>query len=107
MLRADMHALPVREETGLSYASVETAADTAGKRVPVMHAFGHDMHVTWLIGAATVLAQTRDTWKGTLMPVFHPAEESDLCTRADAQQNHQRTSDQSVPATTKYFAMCP
>ena len=41
-----------------------------------MHACGHDMHVTWLIGAATVLAQTRDTWKGTLLPVFQPAEET-------------------------------
>ena len=41
-----------------------------------MHACGHDMHVTWLIGAATVLAQTRETWKGTLMPVFQPAEET-------------------------------
>lgn len=41
-----------------------------------MHACGHDMHVTWLIGAATVLAQTRGTWKGTLMPVFQPAEET-------------------------------
>src|SRR5512142_3151845 len=76
MLRADMDALPVREETGLSYASTETAADSTGKRVPVMHACGHDMHVTWLIGAATVLAQTRDSWRGTLMAVFQPAEET-------------------------------
>jgi len=76
MLRADMDGLPVREETGLPYASVETATDDTGKDVPVMHACGHDMHVTWLIGAATVLARTRDTWKGTLMPVFQPAEET-------------------------------
>jgi len=76
MLRADMDALPVREETGLPYASTETAADDSGKQVPVMHACGHDMHVTWLIGATNVLAQTRDTWKGTLMAVFQPAEET-------------------------------
>ncbi len=76
MLRADMDALPVREETGLAYASTETAIDSTGKQVPVMHACGHDMHVTWLIGAATVLGQTRSAWKGTLMPVFQPAEET-------------------------------
>src|SRR5438270_3191219 len=76
MLRVDMDALPIREETGLAYASTETATDSTGTSVPVMHACGHDMHVTWLIGAATVMAQTRDTWKGTLMPVFQPAEET-------------------------------
>jgi len=76
MLRADMDALPVREETGLPYASTATAADSSGKQVPVMHACGHDMHVAWLIGAATVLARTRDAWKGTLMAVFQPAEET-------------------------------
>ena len=76
MLRAEMDALPVREDTGLPYASAEMATDTTGKRVPVMHACGHDMHVTWLIGAATVLAQTRESWQGTLMSVFQPAEET-------------------------------
>jgi len=76
MLRADMDALPVREETGLLYASTETATDSTGTSVPVMHACGHDMHVTWLVGAATIMAQTRDTWKGTLVPVFQPAEET-------------------------------
>src|ERR1700731_5007133 len=50
MLRADMDALPVQEATGLPYASKVTATDSAGKSVPVMHACGHDMHVTWLIG---------------------------------------------------------
>lgn len=76
MLRADMDALPVKEATGLLYASNATATDSEGKAVPVMHACGHDMHVTWLIGAATVFAQGRDTWQGTLMPVFQPAEET-------------------------------
>jgi amidohydrolase len=76
MLRADMDALPVREQTGLPYASTQTTTDRTGKTVPVMHACGHDMHVAWLIGAATLLAETRDSWKGTLMPVFQPAEET-------------------------------
>jgi len=74
MLRADMDALPVREATGLPYASSVTA-EQDGTSVPVMHACGHDMHVTWLIGAATLLAKNRNAWRGTLMPVFQPAEE--------------------------------
>ena len=76
MLRADMDALPVEEATGLPYASKVRAKDREGKTVPVMHACGHDMHVTWLIGAATLFAQSRDAWRGTLMPVFQPAEET-------------------------------
>jgi amidohydrolase len=75
MLRADMDALPVREATGLPYASNITT-DQNGKSVPVMHACGHDMHVTWLIGAATLLAKARNAWRGTLMPLFQPAEET-------------------------------
>jgi amidohydrolase len=76
MLRADMDALPVKEATGLPYASNITTTDREGKTVPVMHACGHDMHVTWLVGATTLFAQTRDAWRGTLMPVFQPAEET-------------------------------
>src|SRR5512135_1267460 len=76
MLRADMDALPVQEATGLPYASKLTATDSGGKTVPVMHACGHDMHVTWLIGVATLLAQNRNAWRGTVMPVFQPAEET-------------------------------
>jgi amidohydrolase len=76
MLRADMDALPVKEATGLPYASSVTATDSDGKTVPVMHACGHDMHVTWLIGATTLFARNRDAWRGTLMPVFQPAEET-------------------------------
>ena len=75
MLRADMDALPVREATGLPYAS-NVIAEENGKSVPVMHACGHDMHVTWLIGAATLMAKSRNAWRGTLMPVFQPAEET-------------------------------
>jgi amidohydrolase len=82
MLRADMDALPVREATGLSYASNVTSTDHDGKSVPVMHACGHDMHVTWLIGAAALLAQSRNAWRGTLMPLFQPAEETGVGAQA-------------------------
>jgi amidohydrolase len=81
MLRADMDALPVREATCLPYASTVTT-DQNGKSVPVMHACGHDMHVTWLIGAATLLARTRNAWRGTLMPLFQPAEETGVGAQA-------------------------
>ena len=76
MLRADMDALPVKEATGLPYASVVISTDGNGESTPVMHACGHDMHVAWLAGAASLLAQHRDAWKGTLMPVFQPGEET-------------------------------
>src|SRR6476659_2759911 len=62
MLRADMDALPVQEATGLPYASKATVTDRDGATVPVMHACGHDMHVTWLVGAATLLAEDGDAW---------------------------------------------
>ena len=76
MLRADMDALPVEEATGVAYASKLTAVDHEGNTVPVMHACGHDMHVTWLAGATALMAQARDAWHGTLMAVFQPAEET-------------------------------
>jgi hippurate hydrolase len=76
MLRADMDALPVEEMTGLPYASKLRATNREGKTVPVMHACGHDMHVAWLVGATTLLAQARDSWRGTVMAVFQPAEET-------------------------------
>jgi len=76
MLRADMDALPVEEATGLPYASKATATDREGKTVPVAHMCGHDMHVTWLVGASKLLAEARSTWRGTLMAVFQPGEEA-------------------------------
>lgn len=76
MLRADMDALPVEEATGVPYASKVTAVDREGKTVPVMHACGHDMHVTWLVGAASLMARSRDSWRGNLMALFQPAEET-------------------------------
>jgi amidohydrolase len=75
MLRADMDALPVQERTGLPYASTARGTDLEGNDVPVMHACGHDMHATCLVGAAAELAGAKDTWSGTLLVVFQPAEE--------------------------------
>jgi len=76
LLRADMDALPVQEETGLPYASTVTAELSDGSTVPVMHACGHDMHVTCLLGAATLLADDADHWQGTVVALFQPAEET-------------------------------
>lgn len=76
MLRADMDALPVQEATDLPYASRATAAGSDGKRVPVGHMCGHDMHVTWLAGAAKVLADARGAWRGTVIALFQPGEET-------------------------------
>jgi amidohydrolase len=75
LLRADMDALPVREATGLPYASTVTAIDADGAEVPVMHACGHDVHVACLLGAVSVLAAATDAWHGTVVAVFQPAEE--------------------------------
>lgn len=75
LVRADMDALPVKEQTGLPYASTVTAKDPAGNEVPVMHACGHDVHMTCLIGTAQVLAQLKDRWQGTLVLIGQPAEE--------------------------------
>lgn len=82
MLRADMDALPIQEATGLAYASTATAADPSGKTVPVAHACGHDMHVAWLMGASALFARTRDAWKGTLIVLFQPGEETAQGARA-------------------------
>jgi amidohydrolase len=75
LLREDMDALPVEERTGLPYASKVTTKDDSGATVPVMHACGHDVHMTGLIGAATLLAKAKDSWRGTLFLVAQPAEE--------------------------------
>ncbi len=75
LLRADMDALPVLERTGLDYASADRGKSADGKDVPVMHACGHDAHVTCLLGAAAELAADASGWSGTLLLVFQPAEE--------------------------------
>ncbi len=75
MLRTDLDALPVQEKTGLPYASKKTVKDAAGAAIPVMHACGHDIHMTSWLGTATLLARAKDRWRGTLMLVGQPAEE--------------------------------
>ncbi|MEV1294536.1 amidohydrolase [Pseudonocardia sp. NPDC049635] len=75
LLRADMDALPVAEDTGLDYASTARGTTPDGEGTAVAHACGHDMHVTCLVGAAAELASTPGTWSGTLLIVFQPAEE--------------------------------
>ena len=75
LLRADMDALPVKEATGLDYASTATAADAAGSQTAVMHACGHDVHISTLLGAARLFSEQRDAWSGTLIALFQPAEE--------------------------------
>src|SRR5690349_15042349 len=75
LLRADMDALPVKERTGLAYASTDTARDQDGNEVPVMHACGHDVHVTCLLGASALLANARHLWHGSVVALFQPAEE--------------------------------
>ncbi len=75
MLRADMDALPVAEETDLPYASQVRAKDPRGATVPVMHACGHDIHMANMVGVARYLAAHRDRWSGTIVFLFQPAEE--------------------------------
>jgi len=75
-LRADMDALPVREETGLPYASRVVVQRDDGTAVPVMHACGHDVHTACLVGTARVLAGAMAEWRGTLVLIAQPAEET-------------------------------
>ncbi|CAK3778116.1 probable hippurate hydrolase [Lecanosticta acicola] len=75
LLRADFDALPVEERTGLEYASKKRMKDADGVEKPVMHACGHDMHITALLAAAETLHKAREHWKGTLILAFQPAEE--------------------------------
>jgi len=81
-LRADMDALPVEEKTGLDYASAASAVGADGVEKPLMHACGHDMHITWLIGAVERLATGRSEWSGTIVAIFQPAEETMVGARA-------------------------
>ncbi|MFB7529261.1 M20 family metallopeptidase [Streptomyces sp. NPDC056178] len=76
MARADMDALPVRERTGLPYASTATLIGPDGTEQPVMHACGHDVHVTALIGCARLMAQAEGAWRGTFVALFQPSEEN-------------------------------
>lgn len=75
MIRADMDGLPVKEDSGLAYASTVMQEDIDGVVKPVMHACGHDTHITSLVGTARALAARKDQWKGTLVLIGQPAEE--------------------------------
>ena len=76
MLRTELDALPVEEKTGLAYASKVRTKDDAGHDVAVMHACGHDLHMAAILGAATIMAHSKDSWHGTLILVGQPAEET-------------------------------
>jgi len=75
MVRADMDGLPIQEDTGLAYSSTVTQVDITGIEQPVMHACGHDVHVTSMVGTAKRLVAMRESWSGTVMFVGQPAEE--------------------------------
>jgi amidohydrolase len=75
MVRADMDGLPILEDTGLAYSSTITQVDITGIEQPVMHACGHDVHVTSMVGTAKQLVAMRKKWTGTVMFVGQPAEE--------------------------------
>ncbi|HEX4240722.1 MAG TPA: amidohydrolase [Steroidobacteraceae bacterium] len=76
LIRSDMDALPIVEETGVPYASRVRAMNAAGQEVGVMHACGHDVHITTLIGTARALAAERAGWRGTVMLIGQPSEET-------------------------------
>jgi hippurate hydrolase len=82
LVRTDLDALPVHEETALPYASTVTVKTEEGKEVPVMHACGHDAHMAMFIGVARALAKLKDQWRGTLIFVGQPAEETGNGARA-------------------------
>jgi len=75
LVRTDMDALPVEEKTGLSYASKARSKNEVGDEVGVMHACGHDIHVTTMIGVARAVSQMKDKWHGTLILIGQPSEE--------------------------------
>ncbi len=76
LVRTELDALPVKEQTGLPFASRVIARNAAGSEVPVMHACGHDIHMTCLVGVARLLASIKDRWHGTLVLIGQPAEET-------------------------------
>jgi amidohydrolase len=76
LLRCELDALPLREATGAPYASTVTVRDASGMEVGVDHACGHDLHMAAMVGMAKLMADHRDRWHGTLIPLFQPAEET-------------------------------
>ena len=81
LVRGDMDGLPIKENSGVAYASTDVVKDATGKDQPAMHGCAHDTHVTMLIGAARLLAGMKDQWAGTLVLVAQPAEEIVAATR--------------------------
>src|SRR6185436_18314327 len=75
LVRADMDGLPIKENSGVAYASTDVVKDISGDDRPAMHGCGHDTHVVGLIGTARVLVALKDKWAGTLVLIAQPAEE--------------------------------
>lgn len=103
MYRADMDCNAVRETTGLPYASTKVIKREDGSETPVMHACGHDAHVTWMLGIARLMAGHKDLWKGTLVMVGQPAEEP--ITGAEAMVNDGLYTLHGVPEPDYLFGM--
>src|SRR3954463_467657 len=76
LIRTELDALPVEEKTGLPFASKVTAVNAAGQTVPVMHACGHDAHMAGWTGAAALLAKAKSSWRGTVLMIGQPGEET-------------------------------
>jgi len=102
MYRADMDCNSVKEITGLPYSSTKTMKKDDGTEVPVMHACGHDAHVTWLLGVAKIMAALKNDWKGTLVMLAQPAEEP--LTGAKAMVND-KMYDKGVPVPDYLFGL--
>jgi amidohydrolase len=102
MYRADMDCNSVKEITGLSYSSTKTMKIDDGTEVPVMHACGHDAHVTWMLGIAKIMVALKSEWKGTLVLLAQPAEEP--LTGAKAMVND-KMFDKGVPVPDYLFGM--
>ncbi|MES1226553.1 MAG: amidohydrolase, partial [Bacteroidota bacterium] len=102
MYRADMDCNPVKEITGLPYASTKMVKKDDGSEVPVMHACGHDAHVTWLLGIAKIMASLKNEWKGTLVFLAQPAEELILGAQAMVNDN---MYEKGVPVPDYLFGM--
>lgn len=103
MYRADMDANAVKETTGLPYASTKVVKRDDGSETPVMHACGHDAHVTWMLGVAKLMAEHKDLWKGTLIMVGQPAEEPIL--GAEAMVNDGLYTTHGVPKPDYLFGL--
>ncbi len=102
MYRADMDCNSVKEITGLPYASTKTMKKEDGTETPVMHACGHDAHVTWMLGIAKIMVALKNEWKGTLVFIGQPAEE--LLTGAQAMVDYSMYA-KGVPVPDYLFGM--